>query len=62
VLAAGRHDDEVAGVGRGFGKFGGIELGYGSDLDLVFLYDAIDGNALTNGDKPISCTQFYGRQ
>lgn len=23
----------------GFGKFGGIELGYGSDLDLVFLYD-----------------------
>jgi glutamate-ammonia-ligase adenylyltransferase len=45
----------------GFGKLGGIELGYGSDLDLVFLYDCLDGNALTNGDKPISCAQFYGR-
>ncbi|MGZ5010706.1 MAG: bifunctional [glutamate--ammonia ligase]-adenylyl-L-tyrosine phosphorylase/[glutamate--ammonia-ligase] adenylyltransferase [Methylobacter sp.] len=45
----------------GFGKLGGIELGYGSDLDLVFLYDCKDGNALTDGDKPISCSQFYGR-
>lgn len=45
----------------GFGKLGGIELGYGSDLDLVFLYDCQDGNALTDGNKPISCTQFYGR-
>ena len=45
----------------GFGKLGGIELGYGSDLDLVFLYQCQDGNAMTNGDKPISCAQFYGR-
>ncbi|MDD5460172.1 MAG: bifunctional [glutamate--ammonia ligase]-adenylyl-L-tyrosine phosphorylase/[glutamate--ammonia-ligase] adenylyltransferase [Methylococcales bacterium] len=45
----------------GFGKLGGIELGYGSDLDLVFLYDCNDGNALTDGGKPISCSQFYGR-
>jgi glutamate-ammonia-ligase adenylyltransferase len=45
----------------GFGKLGGIELGYGSDLDLVFLYDCKDGNAMTNGGKPISCSQFYGR-
>jgi len=45
----------------GFGKLGGIELGYGSDLDLVFLYDCRDGNALTDGGKPISCSQFYGR-
>ncbi len=45
----------------GFGKLGGIELGYGSDLDLVFLYDCQDSNALTNGDKPISCAHFYGR-
>ncbi|MDO9046956.1 MAG: bifunctional [glutamate--ammonia ligase]-adenylyl-L-tyrosine phosphorylase/[glutamate--ammonia-ligase] adenylyltransferase [Methylobacter sp.] len=45
----------------GFGKLGGIELGYGSDLDLVFLYDCQDGNVLTNGEKPISCSQFYGR-
>ena len=45
----------------GFGKLGGIELGYGSDLDLVFLYDCKDGNALTDGAKPVSCSQFYGR-
>ncbi|MDO9168693.1 MAG: bifunctional [glutamate--ammonia ligase]-adenylyl-L-tyrosine phosphorylase/[glutamate--ammonia-ligase] adenylyltransferase [Methylobacter sp.] len=45
----------------GFGKLGGIELGYGSDLDLVFLYDCEDGNAMTDGGKPISCAQFYGR-
>jgi glutamate-ammonia-ligase adenylyltransferase len=45
----------------GFGKLGGIELGYGSDLDMVFLYDAHDGNAMTNGNKPLSCIQFYGR-
>ncbi|MGJ0486212.1 MAG: bifunctional [glutamate--ammonia ligase]-adenylyl-L-tyrosine phosphorylase/[glutamate--ammonia-ligase] adenylyltransferase [Methylomicrobium sp.] len=45
----------------GLGKFGGIELGYGSDLDLVFIYDCADGNALTSGDKPISASLFYGR-
>lgn len=45
----------------GFGKLGGIELGYGSDLDMVFLYDCEDGNALTDGPKPIPSMQFYGR-
>lgn len=45
----------------GFGKFGGLELGYGSDLDMVFLSDYTEGNALTDGDKPISTAQFYGR-
>lgn len=44
----------------GFGKLGGIELGYGSDLDLVFLYDCPDGNAMTTGAKPLSCSHFYG--
>ena len=45
----------------GFGKFGGLELGYGSDLDMVFLYDCADTNALTNGGKPLPCSQFYVR-
>ena len=45
----------------GFGKFGGLELGYGSDLDMVFLYDCADINALTNGEKPIPSAQFYVR-
>ncbi|MGZ8227941.1 MAG: bifunctional [glutamate--ammonia ligase]-adenylyl-L-tyrosine phosphorylase/[glutamate--ammonia-ligase] adenylyltransferase, partial [Methylococcaceae bacterium] len=55
-------DESVTGFAViGFGKLGGIELGYGSDLDMVFLYDCRDGNAMTNGEKAISCAQFYGR-
>jgi glutamate-ammonia-ligase adenylyltransferase len=42
----------------GFGKLGGWELGYGSDLDLVFLHNC-DGQQLTNGKKPIGATGFY---
>ncbi len=54
--------DEVTGFAvLGFGKLGGMELGYGSDLDLVFLYNCSDGNVMTTGIKPISNTQFYGR-
>ena len=45
----------------GFGKLGGMELGYGSDLDMVFIYDCVDGHALTDGSKQIGCAQFYGR-
>ena len=29
----------------GYGKLGGKELGYGSDLDIIFLYDAEHGDA-----------------
>ena len=42
----------------GFGKLGGWELGYGSDLDLVFLHNC-DGQQLTNGKKPLGATGFY---
>jgi glutamate-ammonia-ligase adenylyltransferase len=42
----------------GFGKLGGWELGYGSDLDLVFLHNC-DGQQLTDGKKPIGATSFY---
>lgn len=43
-----------------YGKLGGIEFGYGSDLDLVFLYDG-EQNAMTNGSKPLSNAVFYAR-
>ena len=36
-------------------------MGYGSDLDMVFVYDCADGDAMTNGEKPQSCSQFYAR-
>jgi len=42
----------------GFGKLGGWELGYGSDLDLVFLHNC-DGQQFTNGEKSIGTTGFY---
>jgi [glutamine synthetase] adenylyltransferase / [glutamine synthetase]-adenylyl-L-tyrosine phosphorylase len=44
----------------GYGKLGGIELGHGSDLDLVFLYSA-DGNLMTVGDNSISNESFFTR-
>ena len=44
-----------------YGKFGGYELGYASDLDLVFVHDQADENAMTSGEKPISCSLFYLR-
>lgn len=43
-----------------YGKMGGIELSYGSDLDLVFLHGA-DSNAYTNGAKQIANSVFYTR-
>lgn len=42
----------------GYGKLGGYELGYGSDLDLVFLHNAPQ-DSITNGKKAISAQQFY---
>ena len=44
-----------------YGKLGGIELGYGSDLDLVFLHDCSDGNAMTSGPHPTTVAEFYAR-
>lgn len=43
-----------------YGKLGGLELGYGSDLDLVFVFDdAREG--MTDGDKPVDLMVFYTR-
>lgn len=45
----------------GFGKLGGIELGYGSDLDLVFLHDSHGSRQITNGKKSIENSVFFTR-
>ena len=43
---------EGAGVAvLGYGSFGGEELGFGSDLDLVFLYDAAFAAAESDGAR-----------
>ena len=57
--------DECQSVVPGFlivayGKLGGIELSYSSDLDLVFIYKA-DAQGMTHGEKPIDNQTFYTR-
>jgi len=44
----------------GYGKLGGIELGYGSDLDLVFICDGAD-QGVTSGERSIDNIVFYTR-
>lgn len=45
----------------GYGKLGGIELGYGSDLDIVFLNDSSGEGQQTKGPKAIDNPQFFAR-
>jgi glutamate-ammonia-ligase adenylyltransferase len=45
----------------GYGKLGGIELGYASDLDLVFLHGSADLNASTDGARSLANEVFYAR-
>jgi glutamate-ammonia-ligase adenylyltransferase len=45
----------------GYGKLGGMELGYSSDLDLVFLHDSRGEQQETNGPKPIDNQVFFVR-
>ncbi|HEV3300426.1 MAG TPA: glutamine synthetase adenylyltransferase [Planctomycetaceae bacterium] len=40
------------------GKCGGRELGYASDIELMFIYD---GNGSTTGPEVIGATEFYQR-
>ena len=44
----------------GYGSLGGQELGFGSDLDLVFLYDA-DPSALSDGARPVEASRWFTR-
>ncbi len=54
--------ERVAGFGViAYGKLGGIELSYRSDLDLVFLHESGDGEHMTDGRKPIETSLFFGR-
>jgi glutamate-ammonia-ligase adenylyltransferase len=56
----GEPEGEHAGFAvMAYGKLGGIELSYGSDLDLVFVFDGADGQ--TAGPKVIDNTLFYTR-
>ena len=58
----------LAGVRRrvnicalGYGKLGGFELGYGSDLDLVFLHDSSGEQQETDAVAPVDNQVFFLR-
>ncbi|MCK6372276.1 MAG: bifunctional [glutamate--ammonia ligase]-adenylyl-L-tyrosine phosphorylase/[glutamate--ammonia-ligase] adenylyltransferase, partial [Gammaproteobacteria bacterium] len=58
----------VDGVERGaefgiaaYGKLGGLELGYASDLDLVFLHDSAGEGQHTDGERPLENAVFFAR-
>jgi len=44
-----------------YGKMGGNELGYGSDLDIIFLHNSGGEKQYTNGDKRIDNQHFFAR-
>ena len=44
-----------------YGKLGGYELGYGSDLDIVFLHDSSGNDQHTAGPKVLGNSEFFTR-
>ena len=61
-LAGSRAQPRCCGVAAiGYGKLGGHELGYGSDLDLVFLHDLGGELQETEGPKVIDNAVFFLR-
>jgi len=55
--SAASNDDKGFAV-IGYGKLGGRELSYSSDLDLVFLHSS-KTDELTNGNKQVLASVFY---
>lgn len=44
-----------------YGKLGGLELGYGSDLDLVFLYGGPDEDVPSDGPRALPKSMYFAR-
>ena len=44
-----------------YGKMGGEELGYGSDLDIVFLHDSRGEQQHTDGERSLDNSTFFAR-
>jgi len=45
----------------GYGSLGGEELGFASDIDLVFVYDGKRANSMSDGARPVDGTRWYQR-
>jgi glutamate-ammonia-ligase adenylyltransferase len=56
--------EEVANPGFAviaYGKLGSLELGYTSDLDMIFLHGACAGEGVTDGPRPVANEVFFAR-
>jgi glutamate-ammonia-ligase adenylyltransferase len=58
-VGAARRTVRICAVG--YGKLGGMELGYGSDLDLVFLHDSTGEWQETEGARCVDNQVFFVR-
>ena len=45
----------------GYGKLGSMELGLGSDLDIIFLHDAQDDDLQTDGTEALNGDYYFSR-
>ncbi len=61
VCGDGRDRREAGFAIVAYGKLGGLELGYGSDLDIVFLHDSAGENQQTDGSRPLDNGRFFAR-
>lgn len=43
------------------GRLGSCEMAFGSDIDLVFIYDVDDFDTLSDGEKPYTASVYYNR-
>jgi len=59
VVDGERRSAELAIIG--YGKLGGRELHYQSDLDLIFLHDSSGAEQQTNGAKTVENSVFFAR-
>jgi glutamate-ammonia-ligase adenylyltransferase len=61
MCGIGRRRRPVRIAAVGYGKLGGQELGYSSDLDLVFLHDSTGDAQHTSGVKPVDNQIYFVR-
>lgn len=62
VAAHGRLPGEGSGFSiLGYGSLGGEELGFASDLDLVFVFDGQRAQAMSDGPRPLEGSRWYQR-
>jgi glutamate-ammonia-ligase adenylyltransferase len=66
ALVAREHEAQHGRLGEGllvvaYGSLGGRELGFASDLDLVFLYPDVADDLLSDGPKPLDRSRYYAR-